>query len=112
MEANIMPWHLAYTLLGSVPLKSSNKLFKSCPLGHILEDRGIASAVLITIDKIEVILDFDIFDILNFDLLIGYPLENLHHSPLGRLYEKLVKTTSTTPCLENPLAKPFPKKNL
>jgi hypothetical protein len=53
MEANIMPWHLAYTLLGSVPLKPSDKLFKSCPLGHILECRGVGSAMPITINKIE-----------------------------------------------------------
>ena len=48
---------------------------------------GVASAVPITIDKIEVNLDFHIFDILDFDLLIGYPLENLHHAPLGNLPE-------------------------
>jgi hypothetical protein len=56
-------------------------------------------------------LDFHIFDILDVDLLIGYPLENLHHAPLGSLYKKLRKTTSATPCLENPLAKTFPKQN-
>jgi hypothetical protein len=110
MEANIMPWHLEYTLLSSVPLKPSDKLFKSCHLGHILECRGVTSVALITIDKIEVNLDFHIFDILDVDLLIGYPLENLHHTPLGNLYEKLGKLTSATPCLENPLAKPFPKQ--
>jgi hypothetical protein len=56
-------------------------------------------------------LDFHIFDILNFDLLIGYPIENLPHTPLGNLYEKLRKMTSATPCLENPLGKLFPKQN-
>ena len=45
MEGNIMLWHLAHTLLGSVSLKPSGKLFESCPFGHILECRGIASAV-------------------------------------------------------------------
>ena len=67
MEENIMPWHLAYTLLGSVALKPSGKLFESCPQGRILECRGIAIAVPITIDKIEVNLDFD------FDLLMAPP---------------------------------------
>ena len=87
MEGNIMPWHLTHTLLGSVFIKPSGKLFESCPFGHILECRGIASVVSITIDKIEVNLDFHIFDILDFDLLIGYTLENLHHAPLGNLHE-------------------------
>jgi hypothetical protein len=67
--------------------------------------------VPITIDKIEVNLDFHIFDFLNFDLLIGYPPNNLHHTPLGSLFEKLGKMTFATPCLENPSAKPFPNLN-
>ena len=106
-----MPWHLAYTLLGSVALKPSGKLFESCPFGHILECRGVASVVPVTIDKIEVSLDFHICDILDFDLLIGYPLENFHHSPLGSLLEKLGEMTSASPCLENSLAKSCPKQN-
>ena len=73
MEGNIMLWHLAHTLLGSVSLKPSGKLFESCPQGRILECRGVASVVPVTIDKIEDNLDFHIFDILDFDHLIGYP---------------------------------------
>ena len=65
----------------------------------------------ITIDKIEVNLNFHIFDILDFDLLISYPLDNFHHSPLGSLHEKLGEMTSASPCIENSLAKPCPKKN-
>ena len=41
--------------------------------------RGIAREVPITIDKLEVHLDFYIYDILDFDLLLGYPLEKLYH---------------------------------
>ena len=37
MEGNIIPWHLARTLLGSVSLKPSGKLFESCPQGQTLE---------------------------------------------------------------------------
>jgi len=70
---------------------------------------GVASAVPVVIDKIEVNLDFHIFDILDFDLLIGYPLENFHHLPLGSLHEKLGEMTSASPCLENSLAKSCPK---
>src|SRR6185312_10857947 len=98
-----------HILLGSVSLKPSSKLFESCPSGHILECRGIASAMPIPIDKIKVNLDFHIFDNFDFDLLIGYPLENIHHSPLGSLHEELGNLTSATPCLQNPRAKPCPK---
>ena len=106
-----MPWHLAHSLLGSVSLAPSGKLLESCPFGHILECRGVASAVPIAIDKIEVNLDFHIFDVLDLDLLIGFPLDNLHHTALGSLHEQLGKMTFATPCLENPLAKPFAKQN-
>jgi len=39
LEGNIMPWHLAHTLLGSVSQKQSDKLFETCPFGPILECR-------------------------------------------------------------------------
>ena len=39
--------------------------------------------MLVIIDKIEVNLDFHIFDILDFDLMVGYPLENFHRTNLG-----------------------------
>ena len=75
MEVNIMPWHLVYTLLGDVTLRPSDTLLKSCPFGHILECRGVTSAMPLTLYKIKVHLDFHIFDILDFDLLVGYPLK-------------------------------------
>jgi hypothetical protein len=40
MEVYIMPWNLAYTLLGNVTLRPSGKILKSCLPGHILECRG------------------------------------------------------------------------
>jgi len=39
-EVDILPWHLAYTLLGNITLRPSVTLLKSCPLEHILECRG------------------------------------------------------------------------
>ena len=73
---------------------------------------GIARDVLITIDKIEVHLDFYIYFILDFDLLLGLPLEKLLASH-GSLDEKLRETDSATatPHLENLLAKPLPEQN-
>jgi hypothetical protein len=59
-----------------MPLVSTNKLFKS-PLGLFFECCGIARAVQIIIDKIEVFIDFHMYAILEYDLLIGHPLENL-----------------------------------
>ena len=37
MEVNIMPWHLAYTLVGDVMLRPSDKLLTSCPFEHIFK---------------------------------------------------------------------------
>jgi len=64
------------------------------------------------IDKIEVFIDFHIFAILEFDLLIDYPLENLvkEKPSHGSLDEKFRKTASATPipCPESPMAKHNP----
>ena len=72
---------------------------------------GIARDVPITIDKLEVHLDFYSYDILDFDLLLGLPLEKTSH---GSLDEKLRETGSATatPHLENILSKPLPEQNL
>jgi hypothetical protein len=50
--------------------------------------------MLIIIDRIEVFMDFHIFAILEFDLLIGYPVEKLfkEKSSHGGLDEKFRKT--------------------
>ena len=68
----------------------------------------------ITIDKLEVHLDFYIYDILDFDLLLGLPLEKKFLASHGSLDEKLRETGSATatPHLENLLAKPLPEQNL
>ena len=63
------------------------------------------------VDKIEVNLDFHIFDILNFDLLLGSPFEKLLISQ-GSLDKKLRKTASATvSCLENSMVEHFPEPN-
>jgi hypothetical protein len=78
-KACIMSKFLTNTFIGfigSMPLVPTNRLYKS-PSGLIFECRGIARAVPIKIDKIKVQLDFHIYPILDFDLLIGFPLEKL-----------------------------------
>jgi hypothetical protein len=67
------------------------------------------------IDKIKTFIDFHIYAILEFDILIGYPLENfIQEKPShGGLDEKLGTTTFTTPipCPESPKAKQQPNHN-
>ena len=80
-EACIVSEFLTDTFIGSMPLAPTNRLFKS-PSGLLFECQGIARAVPIVIDKIKVELDFHIYPILDFDLLIGYPLEKLFHKKI------------------------------
>ncbi|CAN6360763.1 unnamed protein product [Urochloa humidicola] len=65
------------------------------------------------IDKIKVNLDFHIFDILDLDLLLCSPIEELLDKSHGSLDGRLREATSatTTSCLANPMAKPLPKLN-
>jgi hypothetical protein len=65
MEVNILPCLLVETLLGNIPLAPSGILLKGCPLGNVLECRGLI------IYGIKAILDFHIFDVLDLDLLLG-----------------------------------------
>jgi hypothetical protein len=69
--------------------------------------------VPIIIDKIEVFLDFYICDIMDFDLLLGFPLDELLDKSQGILDHKLreydFSTSITGP--GPPLANPFPKQD-
>jgi hypothetical protein len=107
-EACIMFEFITDMFIGSMPLVPTDKLFES-PSGLIFECQGIARAVLIEIDKIKVQLDFHIYPILDFDLLIGYPLEKFlqEKSSQGSLNNEFGKTTFTThiSCPEIPMAK-------
>ena len=110
-EVCIIPECLLDTLVGNKPLTPTDKYFKS-PSGLYFECRGIARNVPITIDKIEMHLDFYIYDILDFDLLLGLPLEKLLASH-GSLDEKLreIGSATATPHLENLSARPLPEQN-
>jgi hypothetical protein len=81
--------------LGSLPVALTNKLFTS-PSGRIFECRGIATAVPIIIDKIEVRLDIHIYPIINFDLLLGHQLEEHFGTSQRSIDEKLRETASAT----------------
>jgi hypothetical protein len=105
---------LVKNLLGNMPLVLTNKLFKS-PLGPFFECCGIARDVSVIIDKTVVHLDFHIYVILEFNLLIGQPCEKLFKEKSFHegLDEKLRTTTSATPipCLEILMAKHNPNHN-
>jgi hypothetical protein len=111
---SIMSEFLAKNHLGNMLLVLTNKLLKS-PLELFFECCGIARAVPMKINETEVCLDFHIFAILEFDLLIGHPLENLiqEKTSYEGLDKKLGTTASATPipCLEIPMAKHNPNHN-
>ena len=83
---------LVEALLGRSPLVLTNKLFRS-PSGLIFECCGIVRAMPIEINKTKVRLDFHIYAILEFELLIGHPLDNLfqENPSQGSINEKLGK---------------------
>jgi hypothetical protein len=74
VKATIMSEFLAKTLLGDMPLAPTDRLFTS-PSGLIFECHRIATAMPIIMDRTEVSLDIHIYPIIDFDLLLGYPLE-------------------------------------
>ena len=96
---------LTEPFIGSMPLDPTDKHFQS-PSGLFFECRWIARAVPVNIDKIEVRLDFHVYPIIDFDLLIGSPLENFlrEKSSQGSLGHDSGETTFTTPisCPEDP----------
>ena len=109
---SIMSEFLAKNLLGNMPLILTNKLFKS-PSRLIFECCGIVRDVPFEINETKVHLDFHIFAILDFELLIGYPFEKLskRNLLLGALVKNVGKTTSATH-LENPMVEHYPNHNL
>ena len=73
---NIMSASFAHDLLKHMPLTPTTKLLKSLS-GHILPSLGILYVLPIQVKGTKVHLSFYIFDIIEFDLLIGQPIERL-----------------------------------
>jgi hypothetical protein len=76
MGVNIMSASFATNLLRHMPLTSTTKLLKS-PSGHNVPSLGILYVLPIQVKGTMVHLNFYIFDIIEFDLLIGQPMEKL-----------------------------------
>ena len=70
----------AHTYLGDEPLAPTNKLFRNGPRSR-LEGLGILYNIFLYHGQTEVSLDFRVFDIKDFDVLIGHPLEELFIEP-------------------------------
>jgi hypothetical protein len=77
---NIMSLIFAHDLLKDMPLAPTTKLLKSLS-GHIVSSLGILCTLHILVNgtKVQVHLNFYIFDVMEFDLLIRQPIERLIH---------------------------------
>jgi hypothetical protein len=73
---NIMSATFAQDLLKDMPLAPTTKLLKSLS-GHIVLSLGILYALPIFVNETQVLLNFYIFDVMEFVLLIGQPIERL-----------------------------------
>ena len=95
--ANIMSASYAFMHLEN-SLVPTEKTLKNAP-GSILEGVGIVHDVLVCHDDFEVALDFYIFDVYDFDILIGHPIKKLFlEAPLlGTIDFKLGRETFSLP---------------
>jgi hypothetical protein len=97
---NIMSSIFAYDLLKDIPLVPTTKLLKSL-LGHIVTSLEILCALPILVNETKVHLNFYIFDVMEFDLLIGQLIKRLIHEGkkeklnirLGKIFKLSVSIT-------------------
>jgi hypothetical protein len=75
---NLMSKYFAHTLPRNFQLTPTTKLLKSIS-GQILPSEGIFHLMPIKVDETKVYLCFYIFDIWEFNLLIGHPIKRLLH---------------------------------
>ena len=68
----------AHTLPRNMQLTPTTKLLKSL-LGQILPSEGIFHLIPIKVDETKVYLSFYVYNIWEFNLLIGHPIERLLH---------------------------------
>jgi len=90
--ANIISSECAFQLLGDELLVQTNKTFQTSSR-KIIEGIGILQNVTVKHENIDVILDFHVFDVQDFDLMIGHPIEKLLMDALtqGKLDVRLGK---------------------
>ena len=86
VRANIMSASFALSHLSDKPLLPTSRSLWSGPRST-MEGIGILHDILVWYDKTELALDFHIFKVQDFDILIGHPVEKMFQniSPLGTL---------------------------
>ena len=86
----------ASTYFGNEPLALTNKSFRNNPWS-VLKGHGIQHNTMIHHDDVVMAVDFHVFDIQDFDILIGHPLEKLFlNAPkTGEIDVKLGRDTFT-----------------
>ena len=105
----------AHTYFGDDPLVPTIKSYRIAPRSR-LEGLGILHDISLYHGTIEVSLDFHIFDIKDFDVMIGHPIEKLFVEPpsSGDLDVKLGRETFSIPITraKNSVAESLPYSEL
>ena len=103
----------ALSHLSDNPFLLTSRSLRSGP-HSTMEGIGILHDVPIWYDKIELGLDFQIFEVQDFDVLIGHPVEKMFQniSPLGTLDVTLGGKAISLPILRSKdfMAKPTPPR--
>uniref|UniRef100_K4AL07 Uncharacterized protein n=1 Tax=Setaria italica TaxID=4555 RepID=K4AL07_SETIT len=86
VSANIISSSLVLTFLVDKPLEPTDRTFWSSS-GDLVEEHGFLQSVSIGHRDVEDTRDFHVFEVQDFDILIGHPIENfLLDAPiLGKL---------------------------
>ena len=96
--ANIMSTPFASAYFSNEPLAPTNKALRIAPQSN-LKGLGLLHNITIYHDKVKMVLDFHIFDIQDFDIMIGHPLKKLFTEPpkTGGLDVKIGRGTFMIP---------------
>ena len=96
--ANIMSASFASAYFGNEPIASTNKCLRIAPWIN-LKGCGVMHNMFMHHNNVKMALDFHVFDITDFDILIGHPLEKLLLDPpkTGDLNVKLGRDVFTIP---------------
>ena len=88
--ANIMSASFASSYFGNEPIAPTNKCLRIAPRIN-LKGCGVLHNMSVYHNNVEMALDFHVFDITDFDILIGHPLEKLFLDlPKNRGFERKV----------------------
>jgi hypothetical protein len=113
--ANLIYVSFTSPFFGNEPLAPTNKSLRNNPRS-VLKGHGILHNTIIHHDDAVIALDFHVFNIQDFDILIGHPLEKLFINPpkIGDLDVKLGRDTFTIPITraKNSVVESLPYHNL